>query len=269
MEIQPHVADDLETTGHWLLVVGALAALTLSVLAAVMVRWSFGRERAVRTVEQARHLASLGQMSAVLAHEIRNPLASLKGNAQLLAGSLPAGEKPRAKADRVVDEATRLEMLTNDLLEFARSGELHVREIDPTGLVRDAAAAVAPERITVEDAGAPRQWPLDPDRIRQVLLNLLENAVEISEGPVTVAVTRDERTLQIAVRDTGPGIADADLPHLFEPFFTRRVRGTGLGLAVAKRFVELHHGSIVVRNLPGGGAEVLITLPREVTWRAS
>jgi two-component system sensor histidine kinase HydH len=270
VEIRPQVADDLASTGGRLLVTGALAALTLSVLAAIMVRWSLGRERAVRTMEQARHLATLGQMSAVLAHEIRNPLASLKGNAQLLAASLPAGEKPRAKADRVVDEATRLEMLSNDLLECARTGELRLRDVDPGGLVRDAAASVDAGRIEVDDAGAPRSWPLDADRIRQVLVNLFENALAISDDTVRVGVRREERSLVITVRDHGPGIADADRPHLFEPFFTRRTRGTGLGLAVAKRFVDLHRGTITAENAPGGGAELRIVLPRtEGPWRAS
>ena len=268
VEMDPVVVDDLDAAATRSLVIGVLAAVTLFGLTAIVVRWSLRREGTVRAVEQARHLASLGQLSAVLAHEIRNPLASLKGNAQLLARSLPEGDRPRAKADRVVEEAIRLEHLTNDLLAFARSGEIAIAEADPAALVRDAAAAVDAARVRVDDAGAPRTWPLDAARMRQVLVNLLENAVEMSEGPVEARVTRAGGALRIAVRDHGPGIPEADLPRLFEPFFTRRTRGTGLGLAVCKRLVELHGGTIAARNADGGGAELVLELPRRASGGA-
>ena len=262
IEVEPQLAEELDATAWRLLVVGGLAALTLTILAAVLVRWSLRREESVRAIEQARHLATLGQMSAVLAHEIRNPLASLKGNAQLLAQTLPDGEKARAKADRVVDEAVRLETLSNDLLEFARAGAIHRRDVDPLLLVREAVAAVAPDRIDVAADGAPRSWPVDEARLRQVMINLLENAVEMSESRVAVTIGREDRELVITVRDSGPGIAAADLDHVFEPFFTRRTRGTGLGLAVARRLIDLHGGAIAASNAAGGGAVFTITLPR-------
>jgi two-component system sensor histidine kinase HydH len=262
IEVEPQLADELAATAGQLRIVGGLAALTLTILAAVLVRWSLRREQTVRAIEQARHLATLGQMSAVLAHEIRNPLASLKGNAQLLAQTLPEGEKTRAKADRVVDEAVRLETLSNDLLEFARAGEVRRRDVDPALLVREAAAAVAPDRVDVDVDGAPRSWPIDEARLRQVLINLIENAAEMSEGRVAVRVAREDRDLVVTVRDRGPGIAEADLEHVFEPFFTKRTRGTGLGLAVARRLIDLHGGAITADNAPGGGAIFTITLPR-------
>ena len=214
----------------------------------------------------AQRLASLGQLSAVLAHEIRNPLASLKGNAQLLAQLLPAGDKPRAKADRVVDEAIRLEDLTNDLLAFARTGELHRREVDPAALLREVASAAAPEggpapAIELDTGAAPRTWSLDPERMRQVLGNLCDNAVKAG-APVRASVSLDGGgRLRFQVRDAGAGIAPDDLPHIFEPFFTKRIQGTGLGLAVAKRVVELHQGAITAANAPGGGAIFQVTLP--------
>jgi two-component system sensor histidine kinase HydH len=256
------VVDELDSAATLSLGVGVAAAVTLLTLSAILLRWSLRREDSVRAVEQARHLASLGQMSAVLAHEIRNPLASLKGNAQLLAGSLPEGERPRAKADRVVDEAVRLEHLTNDLLAFARSGEIKVADADPAALLRAAATAVGDARIRVDAAAAPRSWPLDADRMHQVLVNLLENAAEMSDGPIEAIVGRGGAGLRFTVRDHGPGLPAADLERLFEPFFSRRIRGTGLGLAVCKRLVELHGGTIVAANAAGGGAEFRIDLPR-------
>lgn len=263
LELRPQVARELATTSRWLSVTGTLAALTLTGLAAVLVLWSLRRERAVREAEQARRLATLGQMSAVLAHEIRNPLASLKGNAQLLAAGLPEGDRVRAKADRVVDEATRLETLSNDLLEFAREGELRVVDVDPAALVREAADAAAPGRVDVDATGAPRTWSLDAGKVRQVLINLLENAARLGDGPIDARVTREAGALTIAIRDHGPGIAEADLPHVFEPFFTRRTRGTGLGLAVAKRLVDLHGGALRAGNAPGGGAIFEVSIPRQ------
>jgi two-component system sensor histidine kinase HydH len=260
-EFSPRVATGLRASATRTLVIGSLAALTLIAIALVMVRWSLRREHQVRSVEQARHLARLGQMSAVMAHEIRNPLASLKGNAQLLAASLPAGEKPRTKAERVVEDATRLETLTNDLLEFAKAGDVHLAEVDPVTLVRDVAAGFG-DRVAVDADDAPRSWQLDPTKMRQVLVNLVENAVEMSEGTVDVTVERGERALVMAVRDRGPGVPDADLDRIFEPFFTKRTRGTGLGLAVARRLVELHGGTIAARNADGGGARFEVTIPR-------
>jgi two-component system sensor histidine kinase HydH len=263
VELEPQVVKDLRATSTWLLGIGGLAAATLLLLVIVLVRWSLRRESAVKAIAEAHHLATLGQMSAVLAHEIRNPLASLKGNAQLLAAQLPAGEKVRTKADLVVREATRLETLSNDLLEFARAGEIRLDDVDPVGMVHDIAATLGSERVAVESTGAPRQWPLDGTRMRQVLVNLLENALEMSEGTVEVRVSREDRSLVYAIRDHGPGIADADLEHIFEPFFTRRVRGTGLGLAVARRLVDLHGGTITASNATGGGAVFRVSLPRK------
>jgi two-component system sensor histidine kinase HydH len=198
-------------------------------------------------------------MSAVLAHEIKNPLASLKGNAQLLARMLPGGDKPRAKADRVVDEAIRLEQLTNDLLQFVRTGTIQRAPVDPAQLVRDAAAGVSGE-IAVDATAAPASWPLDAGRLRQVVVNLLDNAV--AAGPPVTATVRGERgRLIIEVADRGPGVAEDDRDKIFEPFFTGKTQGTGLGLAIVRRVVELHRGTIAVYPNPGGGAMFRAEIP--------
>jgi two-component system sensor histidine kinase HydH len=263
IEFEPKVAAELRAATGKTLAVGALAAGGLLLGALVLVRWILHRAALERSLERERHLASLGEMSAVLAHEIRNPLASLKGNAQLLARTLPGGDKPHAKAERVVSEAIRLERLTNDLLEFARTGAIRREDSDPAEIARDAAVAqTAGERIELDTADAPERWSLDPARMRQVLSNLIENALMASgEEAVTVTVSRDAGQLLYEVRDRGPGIASDDLPHIFDPFYTRRTTGTGLGLAVSRRLVELHGGSIEARNHPDGGAELRVSLP--------
>jgi two-component system, NtrC family, sensor histidine kinase HydH len=263
LEFEPRIADDLRSDAGRTLAIGALAAGGLLLAALALFRWILYREVLERRLEHERRLASLGQMSATLAHEIRNPLASLKGNAQLLARALPDDERSRKKADRVVAEAMRLEALTNGLLEFARTGAIHREPADPAALLREAAAAVDEQRVAIEASGAPAEWPLDRQRMRQVLINLIENAAEASpEAAVAARVAAERDRLVFVVRDHGPGIAADDLGRIFEPFFSRRVQGTGLGLAVAKRLVELHGGTLTARNAPGGGAEFSITLPR-------
>jgi two-component system, NtrC family, sensor histidine kinase HydH len=141
MEVEPPQARELRSAAQRTLAIGALGAIVLIGFAIWLVRAELRRRAQEGQRERERRLASLGEMSAVLAHEIRNPLASLKGNAQLLAASLPEGEKPRAKAERVVDEAVRLEKLTFDLLAFVRTGELARESVEPAAIARDAAAS--------------------------------------------------------------------------------------------------------------------------------
>ena len=258
LEIEPSEANELRTAADRSILIGLIAAVVLFGVAIALVRRELRRQADERARERERRLASLGEMSAVLAHEIKNPLASLKGNAQLLASSLPAGEKPRAKAERVVDEAVRLEKLIQDLLAFVRTGTIERSAYDPAILARDAASSVQGEVIV--EAGPVRMFQLDGPRIREVLVNLLDNG--IAAGPpvrVTVAVEGDR--LIYEVTDHGPGVPAADRDKIFEPFHTGKTRGTGLGLAIAKRLVELHRGTIAVDDAPGGGARFRIALP--------
>ena len=277
IEVEPAKARELRGAARQTLAIGALGALVLLGVAGWLVRAELRRRALERERERERRLASLGEMSAVLAHEIRNPLASLKGNAQLLAASLPEGEKPRAKAERVVDEAVRLEKLTQDLLAFVRTGELARTEVAPAALARGAVGGT--DGVTIEDAEAPAAWSLDGSRMREVLVNLVENATAAGP-PVRVRVAgrggsrgaagtaaRAEgaggaaRTLVIEVSDSGAGVRPEDRERIFEPFFTGKTRGTGLGLAIAKRVVELHGGTIRVDDAPGGGALFRIEIP--------
>jgi two-component system, NtrC family, sensor histidine kinase HydH len=259
IEVEPVQANGLREAASLTLAVGALAAAALLGVAFVLIRREARRRADATARERERRLASLGEMSAVLAHEIKNPLASLKGNAQLLARMLPGGDKPRAKADRVVDEAMRLEQLTNDLLQFVRTGTIQRTPVDAAALVRDAAASVAGE-VAVDTTGAPAAWSLDAGRIRQVVINLIDNAVAAGP-PVTVAVRRDRARLILEVADHGPGVAEDDRDRIFEPFFTGKTQGTGLGLAIVRRVVELHGGTIAVYPNPGGGAMFRAELP--------
>lgn len=195
VEIEPVQANELRGTAAWTLGIGALAAASLLGVAIVLVRREARRNADERTRERERRLAHLGEMSAVLAHEIKNPLASLKGNAQLLsqmlAKILPEGDKPRTKAERVVDEAVRLEQLTNDLLHFVRTGAIRREPVDPGAIVREAAGSI-PGEISVDTTRAPATWPLDAGRIREVVVNLVDNAV--AAGAPVVATVRTEES---------------------------------------------------------------------------
>jgi two-component system sensor histidine kinase HydH len=260
IEVEPVQANELRKAASLTLGVGGLAAAALLGVAFVLIRREARRRADAQARERERRLASLGEMSAVLAHEIRNPLASLKGNAQLLARMLADGDKPRAKADRVVDEAIRLEQLTNDLLQFVRTGTITRTSADPAKLVQEAAASVAGE-VAIDTRQAPSAWSLDEGRIREVVINLVENAVAAGP-PVAVTVRRDRDRLILEVADHGPGVADEDRDKIFEPFFTGKTQGTGLGLAIVRRVVELHHGTIAVYPNPGGGAMFRVEIPQ-------
>ncbi len=263
IEFEPVVANRLHLEAGATLASGIVAALALIGGSVLLGRRWAREEELERRLEQDRRLASLGEMSAVLAHEIRNPLASLKGHAQLLVESLPDAAPSHAKAERVVNETLRLETLATDLLEFVRVGKIERRATGPVALLRDAAHAVDPERIQLDLARAPATWPLDAARIRQVLVNLLRNAVQASpEGAIVEAsASTDGARLAFTVRDHGAGLPPGDPALLFEPFHTTRVHGTGLGLTVARRLVELHGGTIIASNHERGGAIFRIELP--------
>ncbi|HSW28812.1 MAG TPA: ATP-binding protein [Longimicrobiales bacterium] len=261
VEFEPLAADVL-AGGRRSLGLSCLAALLLVSLALLSWRASERADAARRAMDEQQHLADLGQMSAVLAHEIRNPLASLKGNAQLVAEQLPSGSPDRKRVDRVVSEANRLEALTADLLDFARTGPLRRSDSDPLEMIRQLVEDVGGGPYEVESGGSPRSWALDVARIRQALLNVLINAREASgAGPVRVRVDQGAAALVFEVFDSGSGLPPGAGERIFDPFFTTRTSGTGLGLAVARSVVRKHGGRIEATNQPGGGAVFRITLP--------
>jgi two-component system sensor histidine kinase HydH len=244
----------------------AVALLTvLALIGATIVLWRLARraEALQATAERDRTLVTLGEMSAVLAHEIRNPLAALKGHAQLLVERLSQTGSERKKAERLVHESRRLERLVDDLLSFVRASRVAPAPAEPAAVLRDAVQDVAPDRVDVDTGGAPASWRLDASRVRQALANLLRNAVEASPEGARVSATAEANghELVFRIRDHGPGLPPGDPDHLFEPFHTTRVHGTGLGLAVARRIAELHGGRVAARTHPAGGAEFSIVIP--------
>lgn len=221
-------------------------------------------EREIDRRANERHLASLGSMIAVISHEIRNPLAALKGNAQLLLETKPDDPKHRTRIERVVREAIALERLTNDLLTFVRSGRLRRDPTDVRVLVQQAVTTVGSSDVAVHAPEEAVIAPIDRVRFLQAVDNLVRNAMLHGKPPIDVNVTAERDAVVIVVRDHGKGIPDDKLERIFEPFETDATRGTGLGLAVVRRVAELHGGTAKASNAKDGGARFELRFPTEV-----
>ena len=226
--------------------------------------------------EQTR-LAALGTMSAGLAHEIRNPLAGIKGAAQYLQGDADPAEVP-AFLKVIVDETDRLNTVVSQFLAYARPFQIHGEPALANHLVQTvldlARAEGIPDDVELVSElapGIPRIY-LDPDKLRQVLINLVKNALQAVDGEGQIKVRTGLGTLTapphrgnpafvVSVSDTGVGIAPENLEKLFIPFFTTKPDGTGLGLAISRRIVEAHGGEIAVQSNQGQGTKFTIRLP--------
>jgi len=214
-------------------------------------------------------LAALGEMSATLAHEIKNPLTGIVGYCGLLLRDLEEG--PQKKwAERIEEGVNRLDSLIMNMLEFARTPHLDHRPIKWRSFGEEIANAfesgAAPRKIRLKRK-FPRQWPEstgDPSLLRQAVLNLLHNAEqaigEDGEIQLRIAAPGSEQVI-LEVADNGPGMPQEVARNIFRPFYTTREHGTGLGLAIARKIVEAHGGSIEVHSQPGQGTRFRIALP--------
>jgi two-component system, NtrC family, sensor histidine kinase HydH len=262
-EFFPSESKNLQAEARRTLIIGSVATLIFFLTALAFGRLLRYQASMERQNAQEQQLAALGSMSAVLAHEIRNPLTSLKGHSQLLLDSLPHSDANYEKAERIVNDAVRLESLSTNLLDFVRNGQIERQQVDPKSLLYFCAEAVDLERIQLSLAEAPLLCSLDPERIQQTMINLLRNALEASPpgSMVEVRAASSHGSLVITVRDFGPGIPAGQEEKIFTPFHTTRLRGTGLGLAVSRRIIELHGGKISAQNHPAGGAVFTVSLP--------
>jgi two-component system sensor histidine kinase HydH len=220
-------------------------------------------------MKRAERLSAVGQLAASLAHEIRNPLASISG----AAGILKRGHASQENADECLGilekESQRLNKLLTNFLDFARPRLPRYQPVDPDTLIESVAsiarhsAILRDVELVIERAKNIPAVECDAEQLKQVLLNLIINAVQATEGPGTVHIRSFvlQNRLHIEIRDEGSGITRDQQEKIFDPFFTTKENGTGLGLAIAANIVEQHGGTLTGTNNPEKGMTFRLELP--------
>lgn len=269
IDIAHSTADFLVQPARRSLAVSSLAGFAILLLS-VLAAWAFDRSRRAELRQaELEHLAQIGRLSAVLAHEIRNPLGTIKGFAQLLGEQVPPALS--AFVDPILTQTARLEQLVKDLLLYGRPpqpapADVPVEEI-LAHLRNHAAHLDAPGLEFGFESSISGSIHTDRDILDQALLNLLRNAAEaVREQPspaVTVSISSTTQCVRIAVSDNGPGFTPEARAALFQPFFTTKAFGTGLGLSTTRNLIRSLGGSLEVSSQPGSGASVEILLPRQ------
>ena len=225
------------------------------------------RKHAEEKLAQQAALAQVGQMAAVVAHEVRNPLAGIKGAVQVLMSRRAPSDGELPVMRDIVGRIDSLSELINDLMLYARPRPPRLSHIDLRAIVSDAVTIVRRDpvarSIDIVIEGDDVSASVDDELIRATLLNLVLNAAQAmaGHGRITVTLGQSGNVATIEVRDNGPGIPAEIRAQVFEPFFTTKARGGGLGLPIARRTAELHGGSLVLECPESGGTVVTITLP--------
>lgn len=224
-----------------------------------------------KEIARTQRLASIGRLAAGVAHEIRNPLSSIKGFATYFKERYREIPEDHKIAEIMIQEVERLDRVIGQLLEFARPMNIQKKTASLEDVIKDSLKMVEAEarqrRIKVDFSSDPqtKEVRIDTDRIRQVLLNLYLNAIAAMEsgGVLSVELRQDDDIgrFRIIVSDSGTGIKHEDLPHLFDPYFTTKSSGTGLGLAIVHKIIESHGGEVSVESRYGEGATVTIEFP--------
>jgi two-component system sensor histidine kinase HydH len=224
-----------------------------------------------KEIELSQRLASVGKLAAGVAHEIRNPLSSIKGFATFFSEKLGDIPEYKSTADIMIHEVERVDRVITDLLEFARPLEVKKKSVPIKTVLQHSLKLIESKaqakniRINTKFSTEIKQAQIDQDRIQQVLLNLYLNSIEaMEEGgtlQVDLSVAENQQALVISISDDGLGIKKEDLVHIFDPYFTTKQTGTGLGLAIVHKIIESHNGELKVVSEVGKGTRITITLP--------
>ena len=217
---------------------------------------------------QAERLSTIGRMAALLAHEIRTPLASIEGFARRMLRSAPLDDPRREEMEIIVSEGRRLEKLVDEVLGYSRISKPEYKSTDINGLIRSVMLTMQDE---LRKSSIRLELNLDPNlptaqtdeaQLRQALMNLVSNAIEAmpSGGTLTLTTSLDEKYFEIGVTDTGVGINKDHWDKLFTPFFTTKTTGTGLGLAIVSQVIDNHKGSLRFESIPMKGTSFHIRL---------
>ncbi|EMM4084349.1 two-component system sensor histidine kinase ZraS [Shigella flexneri] len=267
-------AEDREQRNTLIILFALATVLLASVLSFFWYR-RYLRSRQLLQDEMKRKekLVALGHLAAGVAHEIRNPLSSIKGLAKYFAERAPAGGEAHQLAQVMAKEADRLNRVVSELLELVKPTHLSLQAVDLNTLITHSLQLVSQDansreislRFTANDALPEIQ--ADPDRLAQVLLNLYLNAIQAigQHGVISVTASESGAGVKISVTDSGKGIAADQLEAIFTPYFTTKAEGTGLGLAVVHNIVEQHGGTIQVVSQEGKGATFTLWLPVNIT----
>jgi len=225
-----------------------------------------------RQVKRAERLATIGTLAAGIAHELRNPLASISGSVELLRATPDEGSEDRALMDIVNREVGRLDALVSQLLDYANPRPPQAVRFDLRSLLEETITvfrqdqSFADVELGLEDSASSEPFWIvaDPSKMRQVVWNLMRNAADASRRggrSVRIALVRSARDAVVEIHDDGPGISDQDLERIFDPFFTTKSTGTGLGLAIVQSIVEEHEGHIAIHTRPGEGTTFEVRVP--------
>ncbi|HCD5425798.1 TPA: two-component system sensor histidine kinase ZraS [Klebsiella aerogenes] len=258
-----------------------LGAAALVIVATILAQFWFRRYRRSRqqlqeAMARKEKLMALGHLAAGVAHEIRNPLSSIKGLAKYFAERTPPGGEAQELALVMAKEADRLNRVVSELLELVRPAHLNYQPVDINALIHHSLQLVSQDAqsrgIELQFTPRPELTTIkaDPDRLNQVLLNLYLNAMQAigRDGVIHVSASEaDRQRVKIVVKDSGKGMSDEELQAIFTPYFTTKADGTGLGLAVVQNIIEQHGGTIRAESQPGAGAIFTLWLPVDAQRR--